>query len=157
MSRMCSANAGHKWSVGSLGSCPQRECCPHTVILHNQKVKRGNVRRAKACHAGFTGHLVNLHSQIFFKPLQLCGQQAGCSDSCLGGTDQLFTVWSHALHQLPGHCLMGVPASHSTKWPLFVLWISFWSKELEGKSQMLLSCVEWGLSEMISLRSSSKF
>lgn len=157
MSRMCWANAGHRWTVGSLGSCPQWECCPHTAILHNQKVKSGNVRRGMACHAGFTAHLVDLHAQGFFEPLPLCDQQAGCDNLCLGWRDLLFTVWSHALHQLPGHCLTEVSGSHSTRWPQFVLWISFWSKEMEGKSQMLLSCVQRGLREMISLKSSSKF
>lgn len=78
-------------------------------------------------------------------------------DSCLGGRDLLLTVWSNVLHQLPGHIPMEVSGSHSTKWPQFVLRISFWSKEMDEKSQMLLSCIEWGLREMVYLRTSSKF
>lgn len=46
-SRMRWTNAGHRWTVGSLGCCPPRECCPRRISLQNQKVKSGNIKRAK--------------------------------------------------------------------------------------------------------------
>lgn len=48
-----------KWTVGALGYGPPHECCPDMVNLDNQ-VKSENIE-SEACHAGFTGHLVDLH------------------------------------------------------------------------------------------------
>lgn len=46
-SRMCWANAGHKWTVGWPVYCSPRECCSHMASLCNQKVKSGHVKSVK--------------------------------------------------------------------------------------------------------------